>query len=319
MQHAAHHDPGRGRLLTEAVHLDLGPLRLHLRTDGTVPLRYSAPAYAGFFSPAAPRAGADPLVELSVDVVWGTSAVPARPPLWQIGQSWAVWEAGADLLGLAGFHGPASAFFGCRVARDLSRAELAVDPALPGSVPGRMESPLRYPLDQVVSWGLLSRIGGALLHAAVAVNDGVGYVFAGRSGAGKSTLSELCHAEGWRILNDDRTMVFRRGGEWRVAGTPWHGSGRFAEAAEVPLGGIYLLQQASENRLEPLSGSPARLALLDVAAVPWFEDSWAQGILDGLDRLAGNVEIRRFHFTKTPASVRTLTIRQDALRADACA
>ncbi len=319
MQHAAHQHPGRGRLLRSSVHLDLGPLRIQLRTDGTGPVRYSAPAYAGFFSPAAPRPGADPLAALSVDVAFGKSSVPARPPFWQIGPSWAVWEEGADLLCLAGFHAPDSAFFGCRVARDLSRAELAVDPQLPGSVPGQMEAPLRYPLDQVVSWGMLSRIGGALLHAAVAVKDGAGYVFAGRSGAGKSTLSGLCHAEGWRILNDDRALVFRRGGAWRVAGTPWHGSGRFAEAADMPLGGIYLLQQASGNRLELVSGSQARLALLDVAAVPWFEDSWAQGILDGLDRLVGDVETRRFHFTKTSAAVRALTIRQDALRAEACA
>ena len=319
MQHAAHHDPGRGRVLTQSVHLDIGPLRIQLRTEEPVPVRYSAPAYAGFFSTDALRSGVDPLATLSVDVAFGKSSVPSRPPLWQIGQSWAVWDEGDDLLCLAGFHGPGQAFFGCRVARDVSRAALAVHADLPGSVPGRMEAPLRYPLDQVVAWGMLSRIGGALLHAAVAVRDGVGYVFAGRSGAGKSTLAGLCHAEGWRILNDDRALVFRRGGAWRVAGTPWHGSGRFAEAADVPLGGIYLLQQASGNRMEPVSGSQARLALLDVAAVPWFEDAWAQGILDGLDRLVGDVETRRFHFTKTPAAVRALTIRQDALRADACA
>lgn len=306
MQHAAHHDPGRGRVLTGSVHLDVGPLRIQLRTEGPAPVRYSAPAYAGFFSKGAPRLGAEPLVELTMDVASKTTAVPACAPAWQVGQSWAVWEEGGDLLCLAGFHGQGQAFFGCRVARDASRAALAVDPDLPGSVPGRMESPLRYPLDQVVAWAMLARIGGALLHAAVAVKDGRGYVFAGRSGAGKSTLAGLCHAQGWRILNDDRAMVFRRGGAWRVAGTPWHGSGRFAEAAEVPLGGIFFLRQASANRLEPVAASPARLALLDVAAVPWFEDAWAQGTLDGLDRLVGDVEANRFHFTKTPAAVRAL-------------
>ncbi len=319
MQHAPDHDPRRGGLLKPAVHLDLGPLRIHLRSDGPAPVRYSAPAYADFFSDGAPRAAAAPLVALTVDVVSGKSRVPAGRPLWQVGQSWAVWTEGVDLVGFAGFHAPDSAYFGCRVARDLSRAELAVDPELPGSVPGRMEAPLRYPLDQMVCWGMLSRIGGALLHAAVAVKDGVGHVFAGRSGAGKSTLSGLCHAAGWRILNDDRVMVFRRGGAWRVAGTPWHGSGRFAEAAECPLGGIYLLHQAAEDRLAPISASQARLALLDVAAVPWFEDAWAQATLDGLDRLAREVEIRRFHFTKTPAAVQVLMADQDSRRSGVCA
>ena len=204
-----------------------------------------------------------------------------------------------------------------RVARDLTRAELA----LPASAWRAVvcEAPLRYPVDQIWTWGLLSQLGGALLHAAVAVKDGTGWVFAGRSGAGKSTLAGLCRAEGWRILNDDRAMVFRRGGAWRVAGTPWHGSGRFAEAAEVPLGGIYLLRQARDNRLEPVSRSRARLALLDVAAVPWFEETWAQGILDGLDRLTRDVEIARFHFSKTPQAVRALAGIQESQRAGVCA
>ena len=319
MQHAAHHDQGRGGLLTGSAHLDIGPLRICLRTEASATVRYSAPAYADFFSLGAPSSAADPLVALSVDVALGRPSAPARAPSWQIGQSWAVWEEGADLVCLAGFHGQGQAFFGCRMARDVSRAELALNPELPGLVPGQMESPLRYPLDQVVSWGMLSRIGGALLHSAVAVKDGVGYVFAGRSGAGKSTLSGLCHAEGWRILNDDRAMVFRRGGEWKVAGTPWHGSGRFAEAAEVPLGGLLFLRQATEDRMDPISASQARLALLDVAAVPWFEDSWAQGTLDGLARLVGEIETSRFHFTKTPAAVQALTARQDPRRPGVCA
>jgi len=306
VQRAPHLHSGRGGILKKTVHLDVGPLRIRLRTDGGAPVRYSAPAYAGFFSAEVPRAGTAPLVELPLDVTIAKAAVPSRERLWQVGQSWAVWEDGADLLLLSGFHGQHSAFFGCRVARDLSRAALSVAPDLPGSIPGHIEAPLRYPLDQAVSWGLLSRIGGALLHAAVAVKDGVGYVFAGRSGAGKSTLSGLCHADGWRILNDDRAMVFRRGGEWRVAGTPWHGSGRFAEAAEVPLGGVYLLRQATDDWLEPIAASAARLALLDVAAVPWFAEEWSQGILDGLDRLVGDVETRRFHFTRTAEAVRAL-------------
>lgn len=269
-------------------------------------MRYAAPAFAGFFSADAPRAGTEPLVELQMDVTIEKTSVPVRERLWQVGQSWAVWDDGADLLFLSGFHGQRSAFFGCRVARDLSRAALAMAPDLPGSIPGQIEAPLRYPLDQAVSWGLLSRIGGALLHAAVAVKDGVGHVFAGRSGAGKSTISGLLHAHGWRILNDDRVVVFRRAGEWRVAGTPWYGSGRFAEAAEAPLGGIYFLQQAPECRLEGILPAQARLALLDVAAVPWFAEEWSQGILNGLDRLTREVEISQFYFTKTPEAVQTL-------------
>jgi len=245
-----------------------------------------------------------PLLELPVAITEGVGEIPATPPLWRAGNHWAVWDDGAELAFHVGLEAPEAVRASCRVAKNVSRAELTVHPS--AWKDGICQSPLKYPLDQILSWGLLSKIGGALLHAAVAVKDGVGIVFAGRSGAGKSTLAGLCHAAGWRILNDDRAVVFRRGGEWRVAGTPWHGSGRFAEAAEVPLGGVYLLKQARENRIEPLAAAQARLALLDVAAVPWFAEEWSQGMLDGLDRLVREAKAAQFHFTKTAAAVDAL-------------
>ena len=300
--------------MRNAVHLDVGPVRFALRTAEAEPVRYTDPAYGGFFCAAG---GEPPLAEVPVDVVRGAVAPPAGEPLWRAGDHWAVWADGADLLFHVGLRAPAGARRFCRAARDLSRAEVAL-PATAWA-DGVCEAPLRYPLDQILSWGLLARLGGALLHAAVAVKDGRGRVFTGRSGAGKSTISALLRDAGWRILNDDRVVVFRRGGEWRVAGTPWHGSGRFAEAAEVPLDGIHFLGKSAECRSEDLSAAQARLALLDVAAVPWFEETWAQGILDGLDRLTREVEIARFHFPKTPQAAQALAGIQPSRRAGVCA
>ena len=204
--------------MTGAGHLDIGPLRFALRTDGG-PVRYADPAYAGFFRPAADLGRS--LVELPVEISTGSPEIPTREPLWRAGGHWAVWEETGDYLVHTGLQAPEAARAACRVARDLSRAELRLPPGAWRE--GACESPLKYPLDQILGWGLLAKIGGVLLHSAVAVKDGVGYVFAGRSGAGKSTLAGFCHAAGWRILNDDRVLVFRRGAEWRVAGTPWHG------------------------------------------------------------------------------------------------
>lgn len=300
--------------MSPALHLDVGPLRFALRSAELGAVRYSDPAYAGFLSAAG---GAEPLAELPVELVRRAAPLPAGEPLWRSGNHWAAWEDGERLAFHVGLRAPAVVRRTCLVARDLSRAELILPPSAWAG--GVCDSPLRYPLDQILSWGLLARIGGTLLHAAVAVKDGRGWVFTGRSGAGKSTISALLRDAGWRILNDDRVIVFRRGGAWRVAGTPWHGSGRFAEAAEVPLAGIYFLHQAAECRREAMSVAQARLALLDVAAVPWFEETWAQGILDGLERLTRAVEIRRFHFAKSPAAARTLAEDQESPRAGVCA
>ena len=86
----------------------------------------------------------------------------------------------------------------------------------------------------------------------------------------------------------------------------------------MPLGGLFFLNQSPENRLEEMEPAASRLALLDVAAVPWFEDAWAQGTLDGLDRLVREVELQRFHFTRTSAAVQVVGNAQ-GLRPGVCA
>jgi hypothetical protein len=291
--------------MTETVHyLTVGPVRFVLRDEALRPVRYEGWAYRGFFTEGRVADVRKPQSELPVKVVQGGLRRPAQPPLYEAGGNWSVWPEADGLLFCSGYAGRELPRASCHVSRALDRATLYVD-----GDPG--DAPLRYPLDQVLTWGLLARCGGVLLHAAAVVRDGVGLVLAGRSGAGKSTLSALCRADGWQVLNDDRVVLFRRDGRPFVAGTPWHGSGCFAEAAEVPLAGVLLLEQASTDRLEPLDGSAARLSLLHAASIPWFEDAWSQAALNALDDILHDVPAFRFQFTKTPAAVRALERRSD--------
>lgn len=286
--------------------LDIGPVRFVLQGEGLPPVRYGGWAYRDFVADGPEPVPSRALIELPVRLRRGARARPSLPPLFEVGRNWAVWADGDGWLFCSGYADRDRPRFSCRLARGLGEAELGVD-ADPS------DAPLRYPLDQVLSWALLSRCGGVLLHAAAVERDGFGLALAGRSGAGKSTLSGLCRAEGWRVLNDDRAVLFRRGGNARLAGTPWHGSGRFAEARETPLAGILLLARSSEDRLEPLSASEARRAILPAASIPWFEESWAQGALDALDALLSGVPVFRFHFTRTPDAMRALESLQPAL------
>ncbi|NLB66343.1 MAG: hypothetical protein GX803_07740 [Lentisphaerae bacterium] len=288
--------------MSRTGHLEIGPLCFDLRSTAPGALCYDDPAYAGFFAHSTDTGNA--LARLPVEVVCGFEPCPTRAPLWLAPNHWAIWEDASDWIIHVGLQAPEEQRLSCRVTRDFTAAELWLHPAAWAS--GDCIKPLRYPLDQILAWGLLAKVGGVLLHASVAVRDGVGQVFTGRSGAGKSTIARLFEANGWRILNDDRVVVFRREGQWRVAGTPWHGSERYAEPDEVPLGNIHFLHQALTDRLEPMPESQIRMALLDVAAVPWFEDSWSQGILDGLNQLAQDVPCHKLFFRRTPDVVALL-------------
>lgn len=285
--------------------LSVGPVRFVLRGDDLPPVRYGGWAYRDFVTDGTGDGVKRPLIELVVRLRRGACACPTSPPMFEAGRNWAVWPDKDGWLFCSGYANRSRPRFSCRLSSGFEWAELGVegDPA---------DSPLRYPLDQILTWGLLSRCGGVLLHAAAVVREGVGWILAGRSGAGKSTLSALCRAEGWRVLNDDRAILFRRNGCVQVAGTPWHGSGCFAEADEVPLGGLLLLKQAEEVRLEPLKPSEACLSLLEVASIPWFEDTWAQGSLDALNSLLSEVPVFRFHFARSPEAVRALECFQES-------
>ncbi len=282
--------------------LKIGPVRFVLQGEGASTVRYADWAYRDFFGPAVDGADSrDPA--MNIRLTQGAPRCPTDPPLFQAGGNWAVWPEGEGWLFCAGFTGRERPRCSCLALRDLRQASLHVDG-------DPHDAPLRYPLDQVLSYGLLGKCGGILLHAAAVVREGAAMVFAGRSGAGKSTLSGLCAEAGWRVLNDDRVMLYPdpAGVGWRVAGTPWHGSGRFARNETAPLRGVFLLLQDTENRVEPLQADEARRSLLPVASVAWFIDQWAQAGLDALDRLVREVPVRRFGFTRSPEAVEALSL-----------
>lgn len=272
--------------------LQIGPLRWVLDND----VSYDDPAYDGFCFDHA-----EPLITVPVSVCMETRNLPSADPLYRAGKNWALWDLGEEMVICSGFEGQPAPRFHCRIKRDSGAVQVSLDPAREDGT-----NPLRYPIDQILSWGPLAQCGGLILHSAVAVKDGIGWVFSGRSGAGKSTLAEQCHQAGWRILNDDRVMVFKRDGQWRVAGTPWHGSGRFAEAAEVPLGGVLFVQQSERDLAVRMNPEAIRYSLLDVTAIPWFEDRWAQAALDVADCLAKEASFFKFECTKSSSAVEAL-------------
>jgi SynChlorMet cassette protein ScmC len=114
--------------------------------------------------------------------------------------------------------------------------------------------------------------GGILLHGALAVRDGAGFVLAGPSGIGKSTASRRLPLP-WLPLSDDCALVLRdvSGRYWAH---PWPTWSRLRDQGPiaswpveqaVPLKALLFLTQSSFDRAEPVTATPAAAFIMESA------------------------------------------------------
>jgi hypothetical protein len=138
---------------------------------------------------------------------------------------------------------------------------------------------------------------GFLLHAATVVRDGHAYVFAGRSGAGKSTVASLSPAG--TVLTDEISLLRFTDGRWHAYGTPFWGEFRAAGLNEhYPIAGIYALEQAPEDRVEPLAAKEILRALLPCVLFFTSNPEANRALLHMLLGMAQQIPCHRLHFRR---------------------
>ena len=112
----------------------------------------------------------------------------------------------------------------------------------PGSLSRRMD-PLTGPSLELLMVTYLGQVGGVITHSCGITMNGKGILFVGESGAGKSTLARLWnHEENIDVLSDDRIVVRKKGNEFWMYGTPWHGEARFASPRGARIERIFFLK-----------------------------------------------------------------------------
>jgi len=110
---------------------------------------------------------------------------------------------------------------------------------------------------------LLAREGGLLVHAAGAVRNGKAFLFAGVSGAGKTTISRLAPPD-VALLTDEISYLRRNGHGYIAHGTPFAGElAKVGENIQAPLAALFLLRQAPENKIQPVSEGEALRAVME--------------------------------------------------------
>lgn len=110
---------------------------------------------------------------------------------------------------------------------------------------------------------ILARQGGLLVHAASAIRNGKAFLFAGVSGAGKTTISRLAPPDA-TLLTDEISYLRRNGHGYVAHGTPFAGElAKVGENVQAPLAALFLLHQALENKIQPVSEGEAVRALME--------------------------------------------------------
>ena len=106
-------------------------------------------------------------------------------------------------------------------------------------------------------------------------------LFAGNSGVGKTTMSKLWGEDAdTKILSDDRIIIRKLDGAFRIYGTPWHGTGKFAKPDSAELKKIFFLKHGDKNKMTPLRSSDAISRLLAASFPPLWDKEGMGFILE---------------------------------------
>jgi len=150
----------------------------------------------------------------------------------------------------------------------------------------------------------LAREKGVILHTCGIARGDSGTLFAGESGAGKSTMAGLWNRqEGIVVLSDDRTVVRKTGGEFRMHGTPWHGEAKFGLARDARLDKIFFIRHGDANRVREMNGAEAVQSLLTCAFPPYWDAAGMGFTLDFFSEMTAAVPCYELFFTPDQGAV----------------
>ena len=201
-----------------------------------------------------------------------------------------------------------------RLSPDYQTVRAWILPSLEGGQVGWSPMQLFNPLIEVCLLSRLARDGGLLVHAAGLAFNKQGYVFTGPSGTGKSTIAELFAHRGATVLSDERVILRRQGQTFALYGTPWVGSGHYAENASTPITAVYSISHGREqHRLVPLGSSQAVTRVLQQAFLPHWDRPGLETTLEFLTSLTMQIPCRNLSFLNQPDVVEFLCDHSSAL------
>lgn len=110
---------------------------------------------------------------------------------------------------------------------------------------------------------ILSPKKALILHACGILNGKKAYCFIAHSGGGKSTIAKLALKQGFRVLNDDRIVIRKEKGLFKIYGTPWHGEVEKTLNNSSFIKKVFFLKKAKVNKIRLMSKREALMEFLE--------------------------------------------------------
>ncbi len=282
--------------------LSIAGFTLSLTSRHLLDLRGLSDCYGPF---RAPPSASPAALDVPVRVELGAAPLPLSPRVvFDTGDSWLLSRDGGDYcLTLHPERLSREELWTAKITRDLTQVTVYCGEGMVSRTEKgtAIQTPLTYPLDQILLMLLLAQHEGAIVHAAGASMGGKGFIFPGRSRAGKSTLAtHLAGREGFRLLSDDRMALRKIGGTFLGYGTPWPGDQGAALNESAPLCGIYFLRHADDDEVVPLSPREAAERFMPVTSIPWYDPEPMTMVLRFLDDLVAHVPAFDLRFRPGP-------------------
>ncbi len=187
--------------------------------------------------------------------------------------------------------------FYARLSCDGTRANLYYIGACEKSDKTNIRSELFHAIRMIFLYRVSFK-GMFAIHSASVLYKEKAWLFSGQSGTGKSTHTNLWHKNfDTPLINGDVNLVSVAGDTPMVHGTPWCGTSGIYDNKSYTLGGITLLKQSLENKVNTLS-LPHKQLLVNqrIISPSWteemFDRNWDNTCLAVSDIFVSQLECR---------------------------
>ncbi len=162
---------------------------------------------------------------------------------------------------------------------------------------GPFLDPFYGPTMELLMVNYLAQGRGVIIHSCGIARNGRGILFVGESTAGKSTLARMWDQEnGFDVLSDDRTVVRKKGHQFWMYGTPWHGDAKFGSPRGVRLERIFFLRHGQENSIKEIKGIDPVSQLLTCSFPPYWDPQGMAFTLEIFTDLAADIPCQSLSF-----------------------